>query len=165
MKRPRIPRELQRQVLLEAGHRCAIPTCRHPTVDMAHIKPWAKVRTHAFGNLIALCPTCHRRHHRGEIDSKALRQYKANLVLLNSRYSDLERRVLEYFADRRDQKDIWLPGGLNLLLMYLIEDGFLNDTGENNGAILGGIPIAERYELTTKGRAFVRNWVSAKKLG
>jgi hypothetical protein len=32
--RPPIPAELRRRILVEAGHRCAIPTCRHIEVDI-----------------------------------------------------------------------------------------------------------------------------------
>jgi hypothetical protein len=78
-KRPAIPAELTRRVLVEAGHRCAIPTCRHPTTEIAHIVPWSRVREHTFDNLIALCPTCHARYDKGEIDRKSMRMYKAQL--------------------------------------------------------------------------------------
>ncbi len=77
MSRSAIPTELRRQVLVEAGHRCAVHTCRHPTVDVHHIVPWEQLQEHSFDNLIALCPNCHRRADRGEIDRKALRLYKA----------------------------------------------------------------------------------------
>lgn len=86
--RPSIPRPLQRRVLVEAGHRCAIPTCHTWPVEIAHIVPWAEIREHAFDNLIALCPTCHVRYDRGEIDRLSMLQYKANLTVLNSRYSE-----------------------------------------------------------------------------
>jgi hypothetical protein len=68
-------------VLIEAGHRCAIPTCKSTPVEIAHIIPWSKVRKREFKNLIALCPTCHARFDdpRSPIDRKAMRQYKANL--------------------------------------------------------------------------------------
>jgi hypothetical protein len=79
--RPAIPAELKRQVLVEAGHRCAIHTCRHPAdVDIHHIIPWAQCREHTFENLIALCPNCHRRADAGEIDRKSLTMYKARLA-------------------------------------------------------------------------------------
>ncbi|MCC3653211.1 HNH endonuclease [Streptomyces sp. S07_1.15] len=79
--RPKVPSELRRRVLLEAGHRCAIPTCKSTPVEIAHIIPWSKIRKHEFKNLIALCPTCHARFddRHGPIDQKAMRQYKANL--------------------------------------------------------------------------------------
>ena len=34
-----VPMARQRMVLVEAGHGCAIPTCRHPTTEIAHIVP------------------------------------------------------------------------------------------------------------------------------
>jgi len=97
--RPEIPRALRREVLVEAGHRCAIPTCRHPTTEIAHIEPWAKVKEHAFDNLIALCPTCHSRYDKGEIDRPSMRQYKENLAVLTSRYGEYERRIFELAAE------------------------------------------------------------------
>ncbi|MGW0465418.1 HNH endonuclease [Streptomyces sp. NPDC003027] len=103
--RPDIPMELRRAVLVEAGHRCAIQTCRQTPVDLAHITPWAKVRAHTFDNLIALCPTCHRRFDRGDIDRKAMLQYKANLDVLNHRYTDLERQLLRMFVRRRQIRE------------------------------------------------------------
>ena len=93
--RPSIPTALRRAVLVEAGHRCAIPTCRAATTELAHIVPWASVHRHEAGNLIALCPTCHTRYDRREIDRMSMRQYKANLVVLSSRYGELERRVMQ----------------------------------------------------------------------
>lgn len=44
---------------------------------------------------MALCPTCHTRYDKGEIDRPAMRQYKANLSVVNSRYGDVEKRVLD----------------------------------------------------------------------
>ena len=79
-ERPPIPADIRRHVLLEAGHRCAIHTCRHVDVDVHHIVPWAKVQEHRVENLIALCPNCHRRAERGDIDRKSLRLYKARLA-------------------------------------------------------------------------------------
>jgi hypothetical protein len=79
--RPAIPAELMRQVLVEAGHRCAIPTCRQTEIDVHHITPWETCRKHEFENLIALCPNCHRRVHKNEIDRKSLKEYKRKLSL------------------------------------------------------------------------------------
>ncbi len=78
--RPPIPADLRRRILVEAGHRCAIHTCKHPEVDVHHIIPWEKCREHDYDNLIALCPNCHRRADAGEIDRSSLRLYKARLV-------------------------------------------------------------------------------------
>jgi hypothetical protein len=82
MARPEIPAGIRRSVLVEAGHRCAIPSCRNPDVDVHHIVPWEKCQTHEAENLIALCPNCHRRAHKGEIDRKSLHMYKVQLLSL-----------------------------------------------------------------------------------
>lgn len=89
--RPAIPNELKRLVLVEAGHRCAIPTCEQTTLEVAHIEPWSKTKSHEFHNLIALCPNCHTRFDKGEIDRKAMLAYKANL----NKGADSERQFLE----------------------------------------------------------------------
>ena len=81
MSRPKIPAELKRRVLCEAGHRCAIHTCRQIEVEIHHIVPWSKCQEHKYENLIALCPNCHKMAEKGDIDRKALRIYKANLPL------------------------------------------------------------------------------------
>ncbi|MFD9879993.1 HNH endonuclease [Streptomyces alboflavus] len=96
--RPDIPMSLRRAALVEAGHRCAIPTCRQTPVELAHITPWVKVRKHAFENLIALCPTCHTRFDRGDIDRRSMLQYKVNLEVMNSRYTDFEQQLLRTFV-------------------------------------------------------------------
>lgn len=72
--------EVQRAVLIEAGHKCAIPSCRHPRVEIHHIIPWAKSKKHEYHNLIALCPNCHAQVHDGEIDRKSLVKYKSALI-------------------------------------------------------------------------------------
>ncbi|WP_090346131.1 HNH endonuclease [Pseudomonas guariconensis] len=78
--RPAISAALKRAVLIEAGHRCAIPTCRHPDIEIHHIIPWETCQKHEYQNLIALCPNCHTRVHNGKIDRKSLAAYKASLI-------------------------------------------------------------------------------------
>ncbi|MBK1856401.1 HNH endonuclease [Verrucomicrobiaceae bacterium 5K15] len=91
--RPAIPAELARSVKIEAGHKCAVPTCGQTPVELAHIEPWAKVKKHEFHNLIALCPTCHTRFDSGVIDRKAMKIYKANLSKGADFGEKLDRRV------------------------------------------------------------------------
>jgi 5-methylcytosine-specific restriction endonuclease McrA len=97
--RPPIPQPLVRRILLEAGHRCAIPTCRAHPVEIAHIVPWSRAKEHAYENLIALCPTCHSRYDRGEIDRTSVLQYKERLRQL----WDVERK--EQSSERAMQVD------------------------------------------------------------
>src|SRR5688500_4696442 len=97
-ERPAIPADLKRRVLVEAGHRCAIATCRQPTTEIAHIIPYSKAQRHEFHNLLALCPNCHTRYDRGEIDRKAMVLYKRKIGFLSDRYSKFELNVLDYLA-------------------------------------------------------------------
>lgn len=81
MQRRDISEATKRLVLVEAGHRCAIPTCRQTTTEIAHIIPWAKTQDDSSSNLIALCPTCHTRYdQKKEIDLKSMQMYKQNLL-------------------------------------------------------------------------------------
>ena len=159
--RPAIPTKLKRAVLIEAGHRCAIPSCRQTPVELAHIVPWNKIQEHTFENLIALCPTCHTRFDRGDIDRLSIEQYKANLTLIGDRYSDLEIRVLESFYNNPDQIEIKLPGGMNLMVAYLIKDNLLTKIGEV-GIYLNDVPSHEIYAITESGKQFIANWVAGR---
>jgi len=159
---------MERQVLVEAGHRCAIPTCRQTPVEIAHIVPWAQVLEHTFENLIALCPTCHTRYDKDGIDRLSMLRYKANLTIVNGRYGDLERRVLQYFVDDPSKPHIVLFGGLEFLLTYLIKDGLIYDTGLGKGVGMGGdfgeVESEKVYALTEHGKTFIAKWMAAQEL-
>ncbi len=81
-------------------------------MEVAHIEPRKPDGSNdVFDNLIALCPTCHTRYDKGEMDRLSMRQYKASLSVLNARYGDVEKKILEYFADTPGANAIQLPGG------------------------------------------------------
>lgn len=179
--RPPIPRPLKRDLLIEAGYRCAIPTCRAVSpLQIDHIEDWARVREHKFDNMIVLCSNCHGRkgNGHGQIDRTALRQYKANLALLNHRYGDFERRILDHFAANPEPNFIILPGGMELLLRYLVLDGYLEHltdfqavfvsnyifTDSKGSELKMDIPGQVAYCLTESGLEFVRKWREAKPL-
>jgi hypothetical protein len=168
--RPALPRQLRRDVLVEAGHRCAIPTCKQHPVDIAHIEPRkANGSNDVFDNLIALCGNCHARFDRGQIDRTAMRQYKANLSVLNHRYGDLERRVLQGFADDDNRTTIRLPGGLKIMLQFLLQDGYIVETGPppapvQTYASFSGMPVIEYFAITDEGRRFIDRWLRAEDL-
>lgn len=61
-----IPAETRRQLLVEAGHRCAIQTCRVVSpLEAHHITPWSERYHHNPEDMIVLCSNCHGRAHRG----------------------------------------------------------------------------------------------------
>ncbi len=143
--RPLIPTNIKRKVLVEAGHRCAIPTCRHIDVDVHHIIPWETCKKHEYENLIALCPNCHRRaHKKNEIDRKSLRLYKANLRFTHDRFSQLEVDVL-FELDKQPQANImWAPFN-QLLLKRLIDSGLIQYTVTPAGVVVGGMKSNPDY--------------------
>jgi hypothetical protein len=175
-RRRALSREVERDVLVEAGHRCAIPACHALHPEVHHIKPVAEGGSDEFENLIALCPNCHGMADRGEIDRKAMRQYKASLSVLDHRYSSMERRVLEYMANGHMSID--LPAGFEIMLWYLIEDGYLSDGVNQRRAIarriargsprlrvedvLPSVPDVYRYHLTSQGQEFIQAWLRAE---
>jgi hypothetical protein len=178
--RPPIPRQLERELFIEAGYRCAIPTCRAVApLEIDHIDDWASVKEHKFDNMIVLCANCHGRkgNKRGQLDRQALRQFKANLALLNHRYGEFERRVLDYLAQHPKQTVVFVPGGMELLLHYLVADGYLMPgipapdsvdqysyvNSEGKRSIIE-IPRLGGYFLTEAGSEFVKNWRDAKPL-
>jgi len=168
--RPSLPRALERAVKVEAGHRCAIPTCRQHPVENAHVEPRKPDGSNdVFDNLIALCPTCHTRYDKGEIDRTSMRQYKANLSVLNSRYGDLERRLLQEYADDPEAKVIQLPGGWAILLKYLLEDELIRpvshqELGVGQAVTIMGMPSHEYFAITSKGQDFIGRWLQAHDL-
>ena len=44
------------------------------------------------------------------------------------------------------------------MLMYLLEDGLLINTGQNLGVVLAGVPAHVLYQLTPKGTSFIQEW-------
>ena len=163
--RPAVPADLKRRVLIEAGHRCAIPTCRHPTTEIAHIVPWKDAKEHIFENLIALCPNCHTRYDAGQIDRKSMTTYKSNLAIINSRYGDLERRIFEIFGDNPTTNAIQLPEIYDILLKYALEDGLLQKQQRTGGIFLQGMQFGPvTYNLTDKGRQFVLRYTRGQPL-
>lgn len=159
MDRPALPKELERRVLVEAGHRCAIPTCHQTPIEIAHIEPYRDVKEHSFDNLIALCPNCHTRYDTGKIDRKAMQQYKANLCILNSRYGDLEKRLLHFFVQNPNQESISILKGLEIFLMYLLEDNLITTDFRSNDDIKDYMGGNDVYYITEKGRSFIQQWL------
>jgi HNH endonuclease len=147
-------RARKRMALVEAGHRCAIPTCRHPTTEIAHIVPESQSHDDSFENLIALCPKCQKK----EIDAQSIRMYKRNLEILNSRYSDFERRVFDQIAET-DRRSFIVEAGLEIPLLHAVNDGLLKRVELAPVAIERGEPTHYKYEVTDEGLDFVNRYI------
>ncbi len=144
----------KRMALVEAGHRCAIPTCRHPTTETAHILPESESDDESFANLIALCPDCQKK----EIDRQSIRGYKRNLAILNSRYSEFERRVFDQIAET-DRRSFTIGAGFEILLLHAVNDGLLKRVELATVGAQRGEPTQYTYEVTDEGLDFINRYV------
>jgi len=155
--RPAIPKPLKRRVLVEAGHRCAIPTCRHIEVDVAHIVPYEKCKAHKYENLIALCPNCHRRADKGEIDRKSLRMYKANLRYTHDKFSIFEVDLLfELYRNPPNYGELFAKS-MSLLIKRLLDAGYVTvheDKRPTYNAVEAFL-IPDVVIITEEGRKFI----------
>jgi len=93
--RPSIPVDIARQVLFEAGHRCAVCGVECP-LERAHIIPWRECREHTLDNLICLCANCHGRADTEGWSDETLLEYKERPWVLRHRdaqASTIERKI------------------------------------------------------------------------
>lgn len=173
MSAPRtaIPANLERDLMHEAGWRCAICKTIAP-LQIDHIEEWSKVQAHEFNNMIVLCANCHGLKKNSSdprhINSSNLRRIKSNLMMLNGRYSDLERRIIEVFRDAVKHwpeaiPETYIPERMWLLARYLIQDGLVAshvyqsslETKFPDGTTLRDDTM--KLTLTPQGRTFVEN--------
>ncbi len=168
MSRDTVPAEVKRAVLVEAGHRCAIPTCRATTTEIAHIVPWAETQDNSFENLIALCPNCHTRFdQKKDIDRLAVKMYKHNLGILNNRYGEFERRLFEVLSKSNERVFVLGAAG-DLLVANAVKDGFFEDKhvqgmgfeikGENG--FFKNFPMTFTYWVTDAGVEFIKRFAN-----
>ena len=162
-----IPAEIRRQVLLEAGHACAIPACQFPATEFAHIKPYAEVREHSVDNIIALCPNHHTLYDNGKIDRKSMRIYKQKLQFLNHRYSKYELRVLTLLDEK-----LAVAVGEEVQVLGLINDGLISNVkslltqtitlndGKGEAIFQEQFVLTFAAMLTKEGREFLELWKS-----
>src|SRR3954465_3910893 len=156
-ERPAIPASIERQLMIDAGWRCSIPTCGTTTaLEIDHIDEWSDVKEHKYENLIVLCPTHHAMKRKGarprELNAVALKIVKQNQLELSGRYGDVERRVLEYFVRNLGQRIVFLPGDFDVLLMQLLDEGLLNKEFTAEGSIV--VPFDDSDADPTPERSY-----------
>ena len=99
------------------------------------------------------------------MDRKLIKMYKHNLSIVNSRYGDYERRILQYFVENSDERFINLPKDKNteILLMFLIRDKLLLPLPDRRPVKMSARGRATMwYELTQEGKRFISKWKVAE---
>ncbi len=150
-----LPAETRRQVLAEAGYRCAVPTCRNIlALDIHHIVEVSEGGSNDPPNLVALCGTCHDLYHRRIYTREAVRGWKGLLLSLNAAF---DRETIDNLLFLRSLPPLQLgiSGDGVLKFSSLIGSGMASfKLTMQNGPLL-------LYEvaLTDKGRMLVEAWV------
>lgn len=152
--RSHIPSDLKRKILVEAGHRCAIPTCRHIQVEIHHIVPWSECQSHEYKNLIALCPNCHSRADRGEIDKKSLISYKNKLRYLHDKFSNFEIDFL-FELNKAGNDGFQFPAVMWILVKRILDAGYCCRKGKSSVFVSGMSVSPDMFFITDKGKKFV----------
>ena len=72
-----IPAEIRRSVRQNAFFGCA--ACGCPVIEYHHIVPFSEIQEHTAENIVALCPTCHKRaDFHGQWGEDLVRIFKQN---------------------------------------------------------------------------------------
>lgn len=156
-KRRKIPLDVTRLVLAEAGYRCGVPTCRTIiALDMHHIHHVADGGGDDPTNLIALCPTCHRLYHRGEINRSALSIWKGTLVALSCAFDRQSIDLLMFLHAMRS-----VPVSVDGLLRfaYLIGAGLVCERG-GDGYGDGRPRPFTHVQLSPRGESLIDAWIA-----
>ena len=161
MKRQTIPDPLRRQVLAEAGYRCAVPTCRGIlALDLHHMVEVQEDGGNTLSNLIALCPTCHALYTRGTISKDAIYAYKSTLVSLNAAFDREAIDNLLFLGISSPRRNLVISGDGVLRFSPLIAAGYADyQLLANNANQL----VTYTVNLTTKGAALLNAWRSGNR--
>ena len=159
MARTSIPQSVIVKVLTEAGYRCAVPTCRTIlAIDLHHIDHVSDGGGNSPDNLIALCPTCHRLYHRGEIAQESIRVWKGMLVALNGAFDAATIDDLIFLSLERRPRNFSTEAVLpfrRLIASGLAEIGFMQQ--RTYGAAYSFETVQE-IKLTERGKLVLEAW-------
>lgn len=148
MARKAIPIEIKRQLLHESGYRCANPVCRMIiAIDLHHLDQVSEGGENTPENLIALCPNCHRLHHKRVISKESLRAWKLILLSINEAF---DRRSVDILLMLSQIPKITLRGEGILEISSLI----------SSNLVFWHQMHTDSFDITLseKGRIFVDAW-------
>jgi hypothetical protein len=169
-KRRKISETIRQVVLLEAGYKCANPTCRHVlTLELHHIV-WVKDNGgNQPDNLLALCPNCHSLHTTGHIPAQAILTWKSLLTSLGNPnraavdlllvLADEEARVGKETDSAKAPPPFRFAGDALPTLAPLLTSGLVEISRRFLGANwFGGARPSFEVSLTERGRRLVAAW-------
>jgi len=145
---------------MEAGYRCAVPTCRNIlALDLHHIVQVSEEGGNEPANLIALCGVCHDLYNRGEITKDAIRSWKGMLVALNYAF-DRESIDNLLFLHTLSPRQLLISGDGVLRFSRIIAAGLASfNLFMQNGPLL-----LYDVQLTLKGRMLIDAWFKGDRI-
>jgi 5-methylcytosine-specific restriction endonuclease McrA len=155
------------RAMIEAGYRCAVPTCRSSlSLDVHHITQKSEGGTDEIENLIVLCPTCHAAFHRGTYSKEAIRVWKITLLQLNNSY-DRNAVNLLLLLDLLIFPPFTVTADALLPFAPLITSGLVNVTPKlftSPATQMSGLNVHHQYmvQLSEAGQAFMKAWKDGK---
>ena len=159
-KRVEVSITTKRQVLTEAGCRCAVPTCRNIlAIDTHHIIQVSGDGGNEVGNLIALCGACHDLYDRGEITGDAIRDWKGILVALNYAFDSESVDNLIFLRTLRPNQ-LLVSGDGVLKFSQLIAAGLAAFVLRARD----GLSFLYDVQLTPNGRMLVEAWFTGDRI-
>ncbi len=176
MARKHVPDATKTLVLLEAGYKCANPSCRHIlTLELHHIA-WVKDGGgNEAENLLVLCPNCHSLHTNGHIPAQAIQTWKSLLVALNSAnhgtadlllvLADDEERTREPTTGSKSNLPFRFTGDGLPALAGLLTSGIIEIAKHYSGGNVWGSSMPSfEIRITDNGRLLVEAWRSGHRL-
>jgi hypothetical protein len=171
-KRKTIKPHVRQLVLLEAGYRCANPSCRQILTLELHHMCWVKDGgDNSPENLLALCRNCHGLHTIGNIPNDAIAAWKGLLVALNDPHrpsADLllvihaeDKRVREATDSKKIPPKFRFTGDSLGSLAGLLTSGLVEISRRYIGAsLMGGAHPSFEVGLTAKGLLLIEAWIA-----
>ena len=168
MARKSLPLDIRLRILHEAGYVCGNTACRCiVTLDLHHLDPVAEGGPDDPNNLLALCPTCHRRHHNREIPVESLRAWKMLLVALNHAY---DKHSIDVMLLLRRRGKVWVSGEGVLGIAAPVASGLVDAkpdvnviySGHPSGGMIANPEAGYELSLSNKGKNLVEAWVSGR---
>lgn len=160
-KKVRVPVDIKRLVLHEAGYICSNPACRMIlTLDVHHIERVADGGANTPDNLLPLCSLCHDLHHSGEIPQDSIRSWKMLLLALNEAFDRRSVDTLLSLETTGGLDGIVVSGDAVFHCSALIAAGFVQfrQYSDFNFPDQTSPSYETRVSLTDKGRKFVEGW-------
>jgi hypothetical protein len=160
--RVKISPATKREVLLEAGYKCARPVCHNViALQIHHMVYVSDGGSNDPSNLLPLCGYCHDMHHAHHFSAEAIRVWKGLLVALNQAFDrksiDLLILLYKQFSGTSYTADgvLWFAG---LIAAGLATFGMQQGGGSSLAG--GGFPSVHQVVLTEKGKLLVEAWLS-----